>query len=152
MEKLKNSVLIRNKRASFDYELVDFYKAGIVLVGTEIKSIRLGKASLVDTFCFFNNGELWVKNMNISEYFYGTYNNHLPRRDRKLLLSKKELLKIRRQTKDTGFTVVPTKLFINEKGLAKLEIAVAKGKKSYDKRDALKENDDKRNMDRAMKR
>ena len=94
MEKLKNSVLIRNKRASFDYELVDFYKAGIVLVGTEIKSIRLGKASLVDTFCFFNNGELWVKNMNISEYFYGTYNNHLPRRDRKLLLSKKELLKI----------------------------------------------------------
>ncbi|MBO5132919.1 MAG: SsrA-binding protein SmpB [Paludibacteraceae bacterium] len=152
MEKLKNSVLIRNKRASFDYELVDFYKAGIVLVGTEIKSIRLGKASLVDTFCFFNNGELWVKNMNISEYFYGTYNNHLPRRDRKLLLSKKELLKIRRQTKDTGFTVVPTKLFINEKGLAKLEIAVAKGKKSYDKRDAMKEKDDKRNMDRAMKR
>ena len=152
MEKLKNSVLIRNKRASFDYELVDFYKAGIVLVGTEIKSIRLGKASLVDTFCFFNNGELWVKNMNISEYFYGTYNNHLPRRDRKLLLSKKELLKIRRQTKDTGFTVVPTKLFINKKGLAKLEIAVAKGKKSYDKRDALKEKDDKRNMDRAMKR
>lgn len=152
MEKLKNSVLIRNKRVSFDYELVDFYKAGIVLVGTEIKSIRLGKASLVDTFCFFNNGELWVKNMNISEYFYGTYNNHLPRRDRKLLLSKKELLKIRRQTKDTGFTVVPTKLFINEKGLAKLEIAVAKGKKSYDKRDALKEKDDKRNMDRAMKR
>lgn len=152
MEKLKNSVLIRNKRASFDYELVDFYKAGIVLVGTEIKSIRLGKASLVDTFCFFNNGELWVKNMNISEYFYGTYNNHLPRRERKLLLSKKELLKIRRQTKDTGFTVVPTKLFINEKGLAKLEIAVAKGKKSYDKRDALKEKDDKRNMDRAMKR
>ena len=152
MEKLKNSVLIRNKRASFDYELVDFYKAGIVLVGTEIKSIRLGKASLVYTFCFFNNGELWVKNMNISEYFYGTYNNHLPRRDRKLLLSKKELLKIRRQTKDTGFTVVPTKLFINEKGLAKLEIAVAKGKKSYDKRDALKEKDDKRNMDRAMKR
>ena len=152
MEKLKNSVLIRNKRASFDYELVDFYKAGIVLVGTEIKSIRLGKASLVDTFCFFNNGELWVKNMNISEYFYGTYNNHLPRRDRKLLLSKKELLKIRRQTKDTGCTVVPTKLFINEKGLAKLEIAVAKGKKSYDKRDALKEKDDKRNMDRAMKR
>lgn len=152
MEKLKNSVLIRNKRASFDYELVDFYKAGIVLVGTEIKSIRLGKASLIDTFCFFNNGELWVKNMNISEYFYGTYNNHLPRRDRKLLLSKKELLKIKRQTKDTGFTVVPTKLFINEKGLAKLEIAVAKGKKSYDKRDALKEKDDKRNMDRAMKR
>jgi SsrA-binding protein len=144
--------LIRNKRASFDFELIDTYQAGIVLVGTEIKSIRLGKASLVDTFCFFNNGELWVKNMNISEYFYGTYNNHLPRRDRKLLLNKKELQKLRRQTKETGFTIVPTKLFINSKGLAKVEIAVAKGKKAYDKRESLKEKDDKRMMDRAMKR
>lgn len=152
MEKLKNDILIRNKRASFDFELIDTYQAGIVLVGTEIKSIRLGKASLVDTFCFFNNGELWVKNMNISEYFYGTYNNHLPRRDRKLLLNKKELLKIRRLTKETGFTIVPTKLFINSKGLAKVEIAVAKGKKAYDKRESLKEKDDKRMMDRAMKR
>jgi SsrA-binding protein len=152
MEKLKNDILIRNKRASFDFELIDTYQAGIVLVGTEIKSIRLGKASLVDTFCFFNNGELWVKNMNISEYFYGTYNNHLPRRDRKLLLNKKELQKLRRQTKETGFTIVPTKLFINSKGLAKVEIAVAKGKKAYDKRESLKEKDDKRMMDRAMKR
>lgn len=151
MEKLKNDILIRNKRASFDFELIDTYQAGIVLVGTEIKSIRLGKASLVDTFCFFNNGELWVKNMNISEYFYGTYNNHLPRRDRKLLLNKKELQKLRRQTKETGFTIVPTKLFINSKGLAKVEIAVAKGKKAYDKRESLKEKDDKRMMDRAMK-
>ncbi len=151
MEKLKNDILIRNKRASFDYELIDTYQAGIVLVGTEVKSIRMGKASLVDTFCFFNDGELWVKNMNISEYFYGTYNNHLPRRDRKLLLTKRELEKIRRQTKDTGFTIVPTKLFLNEKGLAKLEIAVAKGKKVYDKRESLKEKDDKRQMDRAMK-
>ncbi|MBR0501892.1 MAG: SsrA-binding protein SmpB [Paludibacteraceae bacterium] len=151
MEKLKNDILIRNKRASFDYDLLDTYQAGIVLVGTEVKSIRLGKASLVDTFCFFNDGELWVKNMNISEYFYGTYNNHLPRRDRKLLLTKRELEKIRRQTKDTGFTIVPTKLFLNEKGLAKLEIAVAKGKKVYDKRESLKEKDDKRQMDRAMK-
>jgi len=151
MEKLKSDVLIRNKRATFDYELIDTYQAGIVLVGTEIKSIRLGKASLVDTFCYFNDGELWVKNMNISEYFYGTYNNHLPRRDRKLLLSKRELQKIRRQTKDTGFTVVPTKLFINEKGLAKMEIAVAKGKKEYDKRESLKEKDDRRQIDRAMK-
>ena len=151
MQKLKSDVLIRNKRATFDYELIDTYQAGIVLVGTEIKSIRLGKASLVDTFCYFNDGELWVKNMNISEYFYGTYNNHLPRRDRKLLLSKRELQKIRRQTKDTGFTVVPTKLFINEKGLAKMEIAVAKGKKEYDKRESLKEKDDRRQMDRAMK-
>lgn len=152
MEKLKNDILIRNKRASFDFELIDTYQAGIVLVGTEIKSIRLGKVSLVDTFCFFNNGELWVKNMNISEYFYGTYNNHLPRRDRKLLLNKKELQKLRRQTKETGFTIVPTKLFINSKGLAKVEIAVAKGKKAYDKRESLKEKDDKRMMDRAMKR
>ncbi|MBO4529047.1 MAG: SsrA-binding protein SmpB [Paludibacteraceae bacterium] len=151
MEKLKNDILIRNKRASFDYELLDTYQAGIVLVGTEVKSIRLGKASLVDTFCFFNDGELWVKNMNISEYFYGTYNNHMPRRDRKLLLTKRELEKIRRQTKDTGFTIVPTKLFLNEKGLAKLEIAVAKGKKVYDKRESLKEKDDRRQMDRAMK-
>lgn len=151
MEKLKNDILIRNKRASFDYDLLDTYQAGIVLVGTEVKSIRLGKASLADTFCFFNDGELWVKNMNISEYFYGTYNNHLPRRDRKLLLTKRELEKIRRQTKDTGFTIVPTKLFLNEKGLAKLEIAVAKGKKVYDKRESLKEKDDKRQMDRAMK-
>ncbi len=151
MEKLKNDILIRNKRASFDFELIDTYQAGIVLVGTEIKSIRLGKASLVDTFCFFNDGELWVKNMNISEYFYGTYNNHLPRRDRKLLLNKRELQKIRRQTKDTGFTIVPTKLYLNEKGLAKVEIAVAKGKKSYDKRESLKEKDDKRQMDRFMK-
>ncbi len=151
MEKLKNDILIRNKRASFDFELIDTYQAGIVLVGTEIKSIRLGKASLVDTFCFFNDGELWVKNMNISEYFYGTYNNHLPRRDRKLLLNKRELQKICRQTKDTGFTIVPTKLYLNEKGLAKVEIAVAKGKKSYDKRESLKEKDDKRQMDRFMK-
>ena len=132
--------------------MIDKYQAGIVLVGTEIKSIRLGKASLVDTFCYFNDGELWVKGMNISEYFYGTYNNHLPRRDRKLLLNKKELSKIRRQTKETGFTIVPTKLFLNEKGLAKLEIAVAKGKKEYDKRESLKEKDDRRQMDRAMKR
>ncbi len=152
MEKLKSDILIRNKRASFDYELLDTYQAGIVLVGTEIKSIRLGKASLVDTFCFFNDDELWVKNMNISEYFYGTYNNHMPRRDRKLLLTKRELQKIRRQTKDTGFTIVPTKLFINEKGYAKVEIAVAKGKKAYDKRESLKEKDDKRQMDRFMKR
>ena len=152
MEKLKNDIVIKNKRATFDYELIDKYQAGIVLVGTEIKSIRIGKASLVDTFCYFNDGELWVKGMNLSEYFYGTYNNHLPRRDRKLLLNKRELAKLRRQTKETGFTIVPTKLFLNEKGLAKLEIAVAKGKKEYDKRESLKEKDDKRQMDRAMKR
>ncbi|MCQ2230883.1 MAG: SsrA-binding protein SmpB [Paludibacteraceae bacterium] len=149
---MKNDIVIKNKRATFDYELIDKYQAGIVLVGTEIKSIRLGKASLVDTFCYFNDDELWVKNMNVSEYFYGTYNNHLPKRDRKLLLTRRELMKLRRQTKETGFTIVPVKLFFNEKGYAKLEIAVAKGKKEYDKRDSLKEKDDRRQMDRAMKR
>lgn len=145
-------VNIKNKRASFDYEFIDTYTAGIVLTGTEIKSIRLGKAGLVDTFCFFSRGELWVKNMHIAEYFYGSYNNHTARRDRKLLLSKKELAKLERAIKETGLTIVPTRLFINEKGLAKLVIALAKGKKQYDKRESLKEKDDKREMDRMFKR
>lgn len=143
---------IKNKRASFDYELSDTYHAGIVLTGTEIKSVRLGKASLVDTFCFFNNGELWVKNMYIAEYFYGTYNNHQARRDRKLLLTKKELQKIQRLTKESGFSVIPTKIYINEKGLAKVIVAIARGKKAYDKRESIKEREDKRQMDRAFKR
>ncbi|MFV0586531.1 SsrA-binding protein [Bacteroides reticulotermitis] len=143
---------IRNKRATFDYELIDTYTAGIVLTGTEIKSIRSGKASLVDTFCIFIKDELWVKNMHITEYFYGSYNNHTARRDRKLLLSKKELEKLQRGMKDPGFTIVPTRLFINEKGLAKLVIALAKGKKQYDKREALKEKDDRRDMARLFKR
>ncbi|MFR9165312.1 MAG: SsrA-binding protein SmpB [Dysgonomonas sp.] len=145
------SVNIKNKRATFDYELLDTYTAGLVLTGTEIKSIRLGKASLVDTFCYFEKGELWVKNMYIAEYFYGTYNNHAARRDRKLLLNKKELRKIERMTRETGNTIVPTRLFLSDKGLAKLNIAVAKGKKQYDKRQSLREKDDKRAMDRAMK-
>ncbi|MBO4734809.1 MAG: SsrA-binding protein SmpB [Paludibacteraceae bacterium] len=150
---MKKDVLIKNKRATFDYELVDKFTAGIVLVGTEIKSIRLGKASLVDTFCFFaGNNELWVKNMNISEYSFGSYNNHLPRRDRKLLLNRKELIKLQREVKDNGMTIVPTKLFINEKGLCKLEIALARGKKEYDKRESIKEKDAKRDIDRYMKR
>ncbi len=143
---------IKNKRASFDYELVDTYTAGLVLTGTEIKSVRLGKASLVDTFCYFEKGELWVKNMYIAEYFYGTYNNHQARRERKLLLNRKELRKIERSVKETGFTLIPTRLFINERGLAKLNIAVAKGKKQYDKRQAIREKDDRRAMDRATKR
>ena len=145
-------VNIKNKRASFDYELLDTYQAGIVLTGTEIKSIRLGKASLVDTFCFFNNGELWVKNMYIAEYFYGTYNNHQARMDRKLLLTKKELQKIQRLSKESGFSVIPTKIYISDKGLAKIIVAVAKGKKVYDKRESIKEREDKRQMDRAFKR
>ncbi|BBD45073.1 MAG: SsrA-binding protein [Petrimonas sp.] len=143
---------IKNKRATFDYELLETYTAGIVLTGTEIKSIRLGKASLVDTYCLLEKGELWVRNMHIAEYFYGTYNNHVARRDRKLLLNRNELRKLTRATKETGFTIVPIRLFINEKGLAKLVIAVAKGKKQYDKRQSLKEKEDKRSMDRMFKK
>ena len=142
---------IKNKRASFDYEFVETYTAGIVLTGTEIKSIRLGKASLVDTYCYFVRGELWVKNMHIAEYFYGSYNNHSARRDRKLLLQRKELNKLKQAVKNPGFTIVPTRLFINEKGLAKLVIGLARGKHEYDKRESLKERDDKREIDR-MKR
>jgi len=145
------TIIIKNKRASFDFELMDFFTAGIVLTGTEIKSIRLGKASLSDSYCILVEGELWAKGIQISEYFFGSYSNHVPRRDRKLLLNKKELRKLTRLTKETGFTIVPTKLFINEKGLAKLDIAVAKGKKTYDKRETLREKDDKREMDRHFK-
>lgn len=147
-----NSINIKNKRASFDYEFIDQYTAGIVLTGTEIKSIRAGKVSLVDTFCFFSKNELWVKNMNISEYFYGSYNNHISRRDRKLLLQKKELIKLQRMVKESGFTIVPIRLYVNDKGLAKLNIALAKGKKMYDKRNAIKERDDKRYMDKFFKK
>ena len=146
------NINIRNKRATFDYEIIDTYNAGIVLTGTEIKSIRQGKASLVDTYCFFMKGELWVKNMHIAEYFYGSYNNHLARRDRKLLLTKKELRKLQRTSDEPGFTIVPTRIFINERGLAKVVVALAKGKKEYDKRQTLKEKEDKRMIDRMFKR
>jgi SsrA-binding protein len=152
MKMKQTPINIKNKRATFDYELLDTYTAGIVLTGTEIKSIRLGKASLVDTYCLFERGELWVRNMHIAEYFYGTYNNHAARRDRKLLLNKSELRKLLRATKETGFTIVPVRLFINEKGLAKLVIAVAKGKKQYDKRQSLKEKEDERSMDRMFRK
>lgn len=145
------TINIKNKRASFDYEFIETYTAGIVLTGTEIKSIRLGKASLVDTFCIFEKNELWVRNMYIAEYFYGSYNNHTARRDRKLLLNKKELKKIARLVKETGYTIVPTRMFLNDRGLVKVNIAVARGKKQYDKRQSLREKDDKRSMDRAMK-
>jgi len=147
-----SDINIKNRRATFDYDFIDQYTAGIVLTGTEIKSIRLGKASLVDTFCYFSRNELWVKNMNVSEYFYGSYNNHASRRDRKLLLQKKELMKLQRQVKESGFTIVPVRLYINNHGLAKLVIALAKGKKLYDKREAIKERDDKRYMDRFLKK
>lgn len=145
-------ISIKNRRATFDYEIIETFTAGMVLTGTEIKSIRLGKAGLTDTFCFINNGEVWVKNMYIAEYFYGSYNNHVTRRDRKLLLNKKEIDKLQKSNDLTGFSIVPLKLFINEKGLAKLVIAVAKGKKVYDKRQSIKEREDKRILDRIMKR
>ena len=147
----KSPVQIRNKKASFEYYFIDTYTAGIVLTGTEIKSIRNGKASLVDSFCFINNGEIWVKGMNISPYFYGSYANHVAKRDRKLLLNKREIRRLMEDTKAVGFTIVPVLLFIDEKGRAKLDIALARGKKEYDKRQTLKEKEDRREMDRAIK-
>lgn len=148
----KSPVNIRNKKASFEYFFVDTFTAGIVLTGTEIKSIRMGKASLVDTFCYINNGEIWVKGMNISPYFYGSYNNHESKRDRKLLLNKREIKNLQEATKQVGFTIVPTLLFIDDHGRAKLDIALCRGKKEYDKRQTLKEKEDRREMDRVRKR
>ena len=133
----QKKINIRNKRATFDYEILEEYVAGVVLVGTEIKSIRAGKASMVDTFCYFDKGELWVRGINIAEYAWGTCNNHVPRRDRKLLL--------------TALTIVGLRLFLNERGLAKVVVGLARGRKSYDKREYLKENDARREMDKAMK-
>lgn len=148
----KSPVQIKNKKASFEYFFMETFTAGIVLTGTEIKSIRMGKASLVDTFCFINNGEIWVKGMNISPYFYGSYNNHEAKRDRKLLLNKREIHKLQEATKHIGYTIVPTLVFIDKNGRAKMDIALAKGKKEFDKRQTLKEKEDRREMDRAMKR
>lgn len=148
---MSNDINIKNRRASFDYELMDKFIAGIQLYGTEIKSIRGGHASLVDTFCYFHRGELWVKGMRVSEYFYGTFNNHVPDRDRKLLLQKKELVKLERKIKENGLTIVPLRLFINDRGLAKLEIYLARGKRQYDKRETLKAKDANRDLDRVRK-
>ena len=147
----KSPVQIKNKKASFEYFFVDTYTAGIVLTGTEIKCIRAGKASLVDTYCVIMNGEMWVKGMNISPYFYGSYNNHEAKRDRKLLLTKREIHKLAEATKAVGFTIVPTLVFIDKNGRAKVDIALARGKKEYDKRQTLKEKEDRREMDRVMK-
>ena len=135
---------IRNRRAGFDYEFIENYTAGIVLYGTEIKSIRAGKASLVDTYCYFNKGELYVKNMHIAEYFWASYNRKDPKRDRKLLLNRKELNKLQRAVKEKGLTIVPVRLFISENGFAKLHIALARGKREYDKRESIKEKDMRR--------
>ena len=147
----KSPVQIKNKKAAFEYFFIEELTAGIVLTGTEIKSIRLGKASLVDTYCTIIRGEIWVKGMSISPYFYGSYNNHEMKRERKLLLTRREIARLESATKQTGYTIVPTLVWIDEHGRAKMDIALCKGKKAYDKRQTLKEKEDRREMDRAMK-
>ncbi len=143
---------IKNRRASFDYEILESFTAGLVLTGTEIKSIRQGKAGLTDTYCMMENKELWVKNMYIAEYAMGSYNNHATHRDRKLLLNRKEINKIAKAAEQPGFSIIPLKIFISDRGLAKMVIAIARGKKQYDKRQSIKEREDKRAIDRMMKR
>lgn len=149
--RLKSNVNIKNRRATFDYEIIDRYTAGIQLFGTEIKSIRESKASLADTYCMFVGRELWVKQMHIAEYRFGSYANHDAKRDRKLLLTKKELRKLERQTKESGKAIIPLCLYINDKGLAKMDIALCQGKHEYDKRQSLRERDDKRELQRTMR-
>ena len=149
---MKKSVNILNRKARFSYEILDTYTAGIVLTGTEIKSIRASKASIAESFCEFNEqGELFVINMTVQEYDYGNHFNHRPKAERKLLLNKKELRKLEKEVKNTGLTIIPLKLFINDKGFAKLQIALAKGKKLFDKRDTIKNRENKRNLDRIKK-
>lgn len=147
----KSPVQIKNKKASFEYFFVETFTAGIVLTGTEIKSIRMGKASLVDTYCYIVNGEIWVKGMNISPYFYGSYANHEAKRERKLLLTKREIRRLAEADKLPGYTIVPTLVWLDENGRAKMDIALARGKKEYDKRQTLKDKEDRREIDRAIK-
>lgn len=149
---MKKSINILNKKAKFSFELIDSYTAGIVLTGTEIKSIRAGKASIAESFCEFNShNELFIVNMTIQVYEHGNFFNHKPKAQRKLLLNKKELIKLEKEVKNTGLTIIPTKLFINEKGYAKLKISLAKGKKLFDKRETIKDRENKRNLDRIRK-
>ena len=148
--KFENKVNVLNRKARFNYELLDKYEAGLILHGTEIKSIRLGKASIAESFCQFINGELYVINMTIDEYHFGTRYNHTIKRERKLLLHKKEINKLLRKTKETGLTIVPTKLYINDKGWAKVQVYLARGKKLFDKRQAIKERETKRNNNRMI--
>ncbi len=147
----KQKIEITSRRARFEYHFVQEYDAGIMLTGTEIKSIRKSNANLNDAYCLFENGELWVKSLYIATYELGTDNNHEPRRDRKLLMRKTELRKLERRVKEKGFTIVPFKLFINERGLAKLSIALATGKKAFDKRETIKDRENKRDLDRMRK-
>lgn len=149
---MQKQVNIKNKRAKFEYEILDKYTAGLVLSGTEIKSIRQSKASIAESFCEFNEaGELFIINMTIEEYAFGNYYNHKPKAERKLLLNKRELKKLQKDVQAKGLTIVPLRLFTNDRGLAKLEIALAKGKKLYDKRDSIKDRDTKRQLDRIKK-
>lgn len=147
-----SQVNIKNRKAHFNYEIGDTYTAGMVLTGTEIKSIREGKASLADSYCVVDRGEVWIKGMYIAEYFYGSYNNHVARRDRKLLLNKKEITKLTKDSNDPGFTIVPLRIFINDRGLAKIVIGIGKGKKQYDKRQTIREREDRRSIDRMLKK
>lgn len=151
-EPVEQKVYIKNKRAYFDFHIDDKYVAGIKLLGTEIKSIREGKANLTDSFCTFINGDLFVRNLHISEYSHGSFYNHESKRDRILLLQKKELKKLQSKTEEKGFTIVPLAIFISDRGFAKIEIGLAQGKKTFDKRETMKERDSKIEMDRVMKR
>lgn len=147
-----SNINIKNRKATFDYDITDKYTAGIVLTGTEIKSIRQGKASLADTYCVIDRGEVWVKGMYIAEYFQGSYNNHITRRDRKLLLNRKEINKLAKAADNPGFTIIPLRLFLSERGFAKLVIGVGRGKKSFDKRQSIRERENNRQLDRIMKK
>lgn len=147
----QQNINIKNRKATFEYELIERFVAGIMLVGTEIKSIRNGKVNLSDSYCQVYNSQVYAKNLHIAEYEMGNLNNHIAKRDRKLLLNKKEIQKLEKKTKESGLTIVPVRLFVNDRGLAKLEIALAKGKKQYDKRQSLKTKEAKRDIDRMMK-
>ncbi len=148
---IQKNVQIKNKKAKFEYEFIDTYTAGIVLAGTEIKAIREGKASIAESFCEFSNNELFVINMTVQEYSHATHFNHNPKSERKLLLNRNELRKLEKEVKNSGLTIVPLLLFTNDKGLAKMKIALAKGKKEYDKREVIKDRDNKRDLSRIKK-
>ncbi len=149
---LSGDINIKNKKAHFEYHLLDRYTAGIRLLGTEIKSIREGKANINDSFCTFFDDGLYIRNMHIAEYSHGSFYNHEAKRDRQLLLTKKELKKLKSKGEERGFTIVPLRMFISKRGFAKVEIALAQGKKDFDKRETIKERDTKRELDRIMKR
>ena len=146
-----NNINIKNRRATFDYLIEEKFTAGMVRTGTEIKSIRQGKAGLTDCYCMVENREIWLKNMYIAEYSLGSYNNHATHRDRKLLLNRKEINKLAKAQQQPGYSIIPIRVFLNERGLAKIEIAIARGKRQFDKRQAIKEREDKRSMSRMFK-